>query len=157
MTHCKLSVWSPVVVSGWSWVVLPSFCPRHPFCFCICFCGEGGSVCVCVSSHVLLPSCALSCHLLQCALCLPYASAFCHPLSLCHQPSTPHCLRSMALCGPVWFYLLFVPDTPFAFASVSARRGECVRFGFADEGAFLAPALHTRLWWWWKQEVMGCI
>ena len=32
-----------------------------------------------------------------------------------------------------------------------------VRFGFADEGAFLAPVLHNRLWWRWQQEVVGCI
>ena len=83
---------------------------------CVC-------VCVCVCSHVLLPSCALCCHLLHCALCLPYAFALCHPFSLCHLPSTPHCLRPLALCGPAWFYLLFVPDIPFVFVCVSVREG----------------------------------
>ena len=55
------------------------------------------------------------------ALCVESCcSAICHPLRPGHQPSTPHCLRPLALCGPLWFYLLFVPGIPFAFVYVSA-------------------------------------
>jgi hypothetical protein len=49
----------------------------------------------------VLPSCVTCCHLLLCASCMP--SALWPPLSAL-------CLMSLALCGPGWFYILFVSD-----------------------------------------------
>ena len=60
--------------------------------------------------HVLLASCVICCnllHLLQFALCSVHA--LCPPLS---APCLP-----LALCGPVRFYLLFVPDICYGFVS----------------------------------------
>ena len=122
MTHCKLSVWSPVVVSGWSWVVLPSFCPRHPFCSCVCFCGEGVCVCLHMCCCPLVPSGAICCNVPSaCLMPLPSAihSAFVisHPL-LIVSGQWPCVVR----CG----FTFFLSQTPLLLLHLFLHEGESV-------------------------------